>query len=427
MSEKYIRIVLTPLAPYFLGGERGLKYDDNDTQMSKGEKYYIKSNLMPNQSSLFGVLRFLGIENPDSSFARDPNRIGTDSYRLDNASNQDFGMIKKISPLYLMRKEDENEPPAENDKENKKNKNEGDNLYFPAPMLIAAMDSGNSKKNNQYECLETDCGSRWLPLFYSEKDAELFRFIHLSDGKLLDKEINPFRYQTRVVINRKRDYNNGISTYPEKDKDFLKKDYVILDGFRFVFYAKVGEGLFDFSQEKIINKSVFIGQGKCPFAAEISDAEDFGEKMISLDAPAFSQKVGKQLGKPVTVSRQKKDCCYAFLVSDMFYEGSMDELKKHCVYAMTAQKQYRVFTTNYKAREAVSGNKGNGRFVKQNEVLHLLQAGSTFVFESREQMKNFKAYIETMPFFAHGQIAGFNGIFYYDPNEKTHSETEDSK
>ena len=427
MSEKNIRIVLTPLAPYFLGGERGLKYDDNDTQMSKGEKYYIRSNLMPNQSALFGVLRFLGIENPDSSFARDPNRIGTDSYRLDNASNQDFGMIKKISPLYLMRKEDENEPPAENDKENKKNKKEGDNLYFPAPMLIAAMDSGNSKKNNQYECLETDCGSRWLPLFYSEKDAELFRFIHLSDGKLLDKEINPFRYQTRVVINRKRDYNNGISTYPEKDKDFLKKDYVILDGFRFVFYAKVGEELFDFSQEEIIKKSVFIGQGKCPFAAEISDAGDFGEKMIRLDATAFSQEVGKQLGNPVTVSGQKKDCCYAFLVSDMFYEGSMNMLKKHCVYAMTAQKQYRVFTTNYEAREAVSGNKGKGRFVKQNEVLHLLQSGSTFVFENTEQMEKFKAYIESMPFFAHGQIAGFNGIFYYDPKEKTNSETEESK
>lgn len=427
MSEKYIRIELTPLAPYFLGGERGLKYDDNDTQMSRGEKYYIRSNIMPNQSALFGVLRFLGIENPDSSYSlkkEDENRIGKESYRLDKPSKVGFGMIKKISPLYLMRKEDENEPPADTDKENKK---KGDNVYFPAPMLIAAMDSGNSKKNNQYECLETDCGSRWLPLFYSEKDAELFRFIHLSDGALLDKEINPFRYQTRVVINRKRDYNNGISTYPEKDKDFLKKDYVILDGFRFVFYAKVGEGMFDFSQEKIIKKSVFIGQGKCPFAAEISDAGNFGEQMISLDATAFSQKVGKQLGNPVTVSGQKKDCCYAFLVSDMFYEGSMDELKERCVYAMTAQKQYRVFTTNYKAREAVSGKKGNGRFVKQNEVLHLLQAGSTFVFENTEQMEKFKAYIETMPFFAHGQIAGFNGIFYYDPNDNAKSDTEDSK
>ena len=105
----------------------------------------------------------------------------------------------------------------------------------------------------------------------------------------------------------------------------------------------------------------------------------------------------------------------------------MDELKEHCVYAMTAQKQYRVFTTNYKAREAVSGKKGNGRFVKQNEVLHLLQAGSTFVFENTEQMEKFKAYIETMPFFAHGQIAGFNGIFYYAPNDNAKSDTEDSK
>ncbi len=426
MSDKYIRIALTPLAPYFLGGERGLKYDDNDTQMSRGEKYYIRSNLMPNQSALFGVLRFLGIENPDSSFTRDEKKIGLDSYRLNDTSINSFGMIKQISPLYLIPKEDADEQSADTDKDNEKNKKKDDNLYFPAPMLIAAMESGNSEKLNQYECLETDCGFRWLPLFYSEKGAELFRFIHLSDGKLLDKEINPFRYQTRVVINRKRNYHNGISKYTD-DKDFLKKDYVILDGFRFVFYAKVGEGLFDFSQEEIIKKSVFIGQGKCPFAAEISNAGDFGEKMIMLDATVFSQKVGKQLGNPVTVSGQKEDCCYAFLVSDMFYEGSMDELKEHCVYAMTAQKQYRVFTTNYKAREAVSGNKGKGRFVKQNEVLHLLQAGSTFVFESREQMNGFKKQIDSMKHFTHGQIAGFNGIFYYDSNDNAKSDTEDSK
>ncbi len=237
MSDKYIRIVLTPLAPYFLGGERGLKYTDNDTQMSRGEKYYIKSNLMPNQSALFGVLRFLGIEKTDSSYflqKDDKDRIGEKSYRLNDPSVNKFGMIRKISPLYLMRKEDKE-------------------LFFPAPMLISAMESADKDARNRYECLATDCGKRWIPLYYSEKDADLFRFIGLSDGKLLKKKNDcftyPFRYQTRVVINRKRNYKNGISTYPEKDKDFLKKDYVILDGFNFVFYAKVDSELFDFSKE----------------------------------------------------------------------------------------------------------------------------------------------------------------------------------
>ena len=427
MSDKYIRIVLTPLGPYFLGGERGLKYTDNDTQMSRGEKYYIKSNLMPNQSALFGVLRFLGIENPDSSFTRDENRIGKESYRLDDTSIDSFGMIKKISPLYLIPNEEENEPSAENDGKDVKKE---DDVYFPAPMLIAAMESVGGGKHNQYERLDTDCGKRWIPLFYNEKEADLFRFIRLSTGEMMEKEKeqDPFRYQTRVVINRKRECHNGVFTYPEKDKDFLKKEYVILKGFRFVFYAKVDEELFVFSQEDRIKKSVFIGQGKCPFAAEISEAGDFGRQMIELDAPSFVKAAGRKLGNPVTVDGKETTRCYAFLVSDTFYNGKMEDLKSSCAYAMTAQKQYRVFTTNYEAKEAVAPEGGKkGRFVKANKVLHLLRAGSTFVFESRKKMNDFKAYIETMPFFAHGQIAGFNGIFYYAPKEKTHSETEESK
>ncbi len=139
--------------------------------------------------------------------------------------------------------------------------------------------------------------------------------------------------------------------------------------------------------------------------------------MIGLTAPAFGQTASAKLGSHVTVDGVKKDGLYAFLVSDLFYKGDAEQLKSNCAYAMTAQKQYRVFITNYQATAAVAGDTGKGRFVKQNEILHLLQAGSTFVFESRKQMDGFKAIMKGESF-THGQIAGFNGIFYYDPNEK---------
>ena len=61
----FIKVVLKPLAPYFFGNERGLQYNDNKTQMGNARRYFIRSNVLPNQSALLGALRYLGIEVPD--------------------------------------------------------------------------------------------------------------------------------------------------------------------------------------------------------------------------------------------------------------------------------------------------------------------------------------------------------------------------
>ena len=80
----FIKVVLKPLAPYFFGNERGLKYDDNDTQMGNASRYFIQSNALPNQSALLGALRYLGIEAPSSS------------YRLSDEDKTRIGAVKKF-------------------------------------------------------------------------------------------------------------------------------------------------------------------------------------------------------------------------------------------------------------------------------------------------------------------------------------------
>ena len=406
----FIKVVLKPLAPYFFGNERGLQYNDNKTQMGNARRYFIRSNVLPNQSALLGALRYLGIEVPDSSYRlseADEGRIGTDSFKIDE-TDQKFGMIQKISPLYLMENEDKS-------------------LFFPAPFFISAAQTGDQAQNHVYEALNTDCGERWIPAYFREKTVNFDQFIKLKDGSLIKGE-DIFRYQTRIVINRKRRYQGSAIQYDKNDKDFIKKQYVVMDGFSFVYYAEVTNAFFEFLKPRSIS-TVFLGQGKCPFAVSISDAGDEGKELTELTSEGgkmIVSAVAGHLSGSVRVSGETKPCAYAFLVSDMFYEGTSENLKKDCQFAMTLKKQYRVFTTNYnrdgRTFEAVSNKAKSGRFLRENSY-YLMQAGSCFLFENAGQMDSFRNLVENMQHFENARKAGFNGIYYYDPNRSTEEET----
>ena len=405
----YIKVVLKPLAPYFYGNERGLLYSDNKTQMGNANRYFIQSNELPNQSALLGALRYLGIETPSSSYQLSPTdetRIGGKSFRID-AVDQSFGMIQKISPLYLMKNEDES-------------------LFCPAPFFISAAQTSDKEHHHVYDALTTDCEERWIPTYFREKKADFNQFISLKDGSLINGE-EIFSYQTRVVINRKRNYASGAIQYNDNDKDFIKKQYVVMDKFSFVYYAEVTNDFSEFLKSRR-NRTVFLGQGKCPFAVGISDAGNEGKKLTELasEGSPIASVVAKHLPGNVQVSGETKSCCCAFLVSDMFYEETSEQLKNCCQFAMTLKKQYRVFTTNYdedgKTFQAVSDKAKGGRFLKANSY-YLMQAGSCFLFRDAAQMDSFRYLIEGMKHCHNARKAGFNGIYYYDPNRSTEEKT----
>ena len=275
--------------------------------------------------------------------------------------------------------------------------------------------------------MNTDCGERWIPAYFREKTANFDQFIKLKDGSLIKGE-DIFRYQTRIVINRKRRYQGSAIKYDKNDKDFIKKQYVVMDGFSFVYYAEVTNAFFEFLKPRSIS-TVFLGQGKCPFAVSITDAGDEGKELTKLTSEGgkiIASAVAGHLSGSVRVSGETKPCAYAFLVSDMFYEGTSENLKKDCQFAMTLKKQYRVFTTNYnrdgRTFEAVSNKAKSGRFLRENSY-YLMQAGSCFLFENAGQMDSFRNLIENMQHFENARKAGFNGIYYYDPNRSTEEET----
>lgn len=374
----YWSIQLTPRAPYFLGNERSQRYQDNRTQRGLLDPYYIPSNELPAQSALFGVLRYLGIHEPTPQFSQTPEdraRIGTKSFDLYTPGST-FGMIQRISPLMLYSRTD-------------------GRRYLPAPGILSA--AVHEEKANQYTAVQTLDGERWLPDSYSSKDSRFGRFLCPEHQTLTDA---PFRKIVRVGISR-------------REKDYFKREYVILEeGFSFLFYAATKDG-FQPSREKI----VFLGRGKAPFSVQITRTEEALQEADLLPVPV-AEGMKKAFPSQVTVNGQSRAACYGYVCSDTLYEGDLEDLRRSCCLLMGATRDYRVFTTNYDAERFIgsgdekAARKDKGRYIKREEVLKLLSAGTVLVFRDEAQRDACRRLLSRSARFENGQIAGFNCVLY---------------
>lgn len=398
---KYLKITLKPLDAYFLGGERNASYPDNQIQRSEPKPYFIRSNTLPSQSALFGILRYLGIRNPESSFQpnleTDGKNIGLKSFDLLSTEIQSFGKINRISPLLLQSME--------------KCKDELVEKHFiPAPRNRVAVDLKKDpapviKPFTEFIKVNTTGGVRYLPKEYKEKDAwDNVDVLCLEDGTLRG---DLFQRQIRVGINRqfKKSQNKADPS------GFFKKEYVVLDSaYSFLFYAEV-EDHFWYPNERV----VYVGQGRAPFAATVTNLE---EKPAIALPEAFHQEHAEINGQPAAAP------CSAVALSDIYYPGPLEELKQRCSLMIAEGKDYRVFTTNYSAAGTY------GRYKKHPSALRLIPAGSVFLFfgtetqSAREQMDTFRTTLNNQEVTKTAQIAGFNHLFYSDGTSTYNKEVQ---
>lgn len=354
----YLKIVLRPLEPYFFGGERNQAFTGGiNSELSEQNPYFIRSNRFPSQTTLFGLLRYLGIENPDPSYRIDPNVIGVQSYDLFEARS--YGMIHSISPLLL-----------QDDK--------GD-LYLPAPRNRMAAKWGEDPENiapyhpfTHYTRVSTLDGDRLLPAEdYNEKTAyDGADIINLRDGTLRG---NVFISQIRVGINRSAQRKNS-----ELSGFFKKQYYTLSKGYAFVFFADVADG-FPVHADRV----VFAGQGRTPISVKI---EKWEKPNFRYPAVCFS-------GGLTAIAQ-----------SDVFYPGTLAELRSRCALVMAELKEHRQFTTNANARNTAS------RYSKAKESLRLIPAGSVFLFTDTDQLAAFRSHMEAVSKIPN--IAGLNHIQY---------------
>ena len=106
-------VKMTPLEPYAFGTDMKAAYP-NEAKTGK-ESYIIKSNLLPEQTTILGMLRCLvlqheGVFHADMKYSDEEREkmsslIGTRSfdfsYRRDKP--QQFGIIRKISPVFVIK------------------------------------------------------------------------------------------------------------------------------------------------------------------------------------------------------------------------------------------------------------------------------------------------------------------------------------
>ncbi len=319
-------VTLTPLEPYFFGGERTFHYG---TETTMPDTYYIASEKTPNQTALLGVLRYAILDRYGllwHSGETDAQRtlrahsgryVGENSFSI-NGDNR-FGLIEKISPLFLRR---------------------GETSYLPAPLnyrIVDEKDGGCLR----FAALPSSADAKRVPVNYTAKGHDLPAGKYLPLCETTGELTDPFLSDVRV----------GIDTKEKKD-GFFKKEYQMLkSGFRFAFYAALDES----ADVDGYTSTVFMGQGKSPFRIAFRREEDDLETLA------------KQL-----LPREENDYWYA--LSDLWFR----ETPKHEGFAILLRKQLRYLTTD------LDSGTQRDRMSKTAELYNLVQAGSVFYYDPRE-------------------------------------------
>ena len=286
-------IKLTPLEPYFFGGERIFEIGDGN------KHYFIRSLDTPLQTTLFGALRYIGIKYPSKGFYLDNDditNIGKTSFKLGDKNITNFGRIKSISPLYIYNKEN--------------------GFFIRTPFDHRLKCNCGEMYNTEYtpfkeysNPIKTNINERCLPTDYNAKDGLADSWIALKNSQIYD---DLFKNDIHVGVNKVESMNG-----------FFKKEYRILsDGFCFAFFAEIMEGFLD---NLPCEKNVYLGHGKSAFHAEIELANDM---------PAIPK------------SLFRENMLYA--QSDIYIGENIDvkELYAQCFFVSVKTRNHRVFVKN---------------------------------------------------------------------------------
>jgi len=319
-------IKLTPLEPYFFGGERIFEIGDGN------KHYFIRSLDTPSQTTLFGALRYIGIKDPAKGFCLnddDRSNVGGSSFKLNDSEVTGFGRINGISPLYLF------------------SEDSGFLIRTPLDHIVKCAENNANEYYAPFteytKAIETPGGVRFLPKDYKAKDGLADSWLALKSRRIYD---GLFEKIVQVGVNKK-----------EPKEGFIKKEYKRLrDKFSFAFFADADENY------KPYNSIVYLGQGKSPYRAEWS--WDTGEPEI-----------------PEDLIRSD----FAYAQSDTYYPDEISVLYGACKFVCVKTRDFRVFYTDYEAGSVTARfNKGGNIQLIQAGSVFWPNAPGAFADEIRK-------------------------------------------
>ena len=233
-------VKLSPLEPYFFGGERNFDFGQVSRKMK--QSYFIRSQETPAQTTLLGALRYAVLYANDAlirDFADAAQKshaaelVGPKSFSFDERC--DFGWIRSISPLFIL---------------------EDGHYLVPAPMNHKICE----KKKNYTPMKITHCKDVLLSaedgLIATDYDAKAgcaAGWMNVDCGEIICSS-DFFEGVVRL----------GIDTHRAEREDeggYFKKEYMRLKRGSFAFFAEMEK----VPQRLLDGITVFLGQNKSAF------------------------------------------------------------------------------------------------------------------------------------------------------------------
>jgi len=339
MSACYL-LTLQPMEPYFFGNEKTFSFDP---KTPADNRYFIRSERMPLQTTVLGALRYLlmPVKNPGYRYTQAQQLqneavIGPASFQMDG-EKQSFGAIEKISPLFLVN---------------------GQEKYVRTPF------NHNTKAAQRYTPLCSPCevisdqGILWFYPDFSAKDGIADSYMNTRDGSLV-KADSIFSSNVRVGISK-----------GQKEKGFYKKQrmslekgwsfgaYVTLDSRRIEEDPRAKAALAALKEGTVVH----LGQNKSVFAVRIRE-----------EANTLAEDVSRLLQPGVV-----------YCLGDAHVSGSV---YTPCLFAATQLRDYRAYRTVFVRKENEDAYIGTVR--KEAYLYKLLCAGSVLIPKPEEDIHSY--------------------------------------
>lgn len=345
MGQQWHYCKLKPLGEYFFGGERNFGFGNTEREKSE---YFIRSEEVPNQSTLLGMLRFMilkkeGQLNETWKISQEQREIqntliGKEGFSINlDGMKKNYGKLDSLTPLFLLDHQGQRyiKTPL--------NHKVGEKSYTPLTM-----------KGNVY----TNKGTSILPEGYVAKEGLEDSYLNIDD-------------RSKELIGKEKIFGSLEHTRISKsstEDGFFKKEYKNLkNGFSFGFYVLAEKEILP---EKDI---VYLGQDKSTFCVEIkevvdSEVEDFFNKATILGTGAHIEGVNTYIA-----------------LSDA-YMPSNTEKESLILYSIVEKKLFRSLKSS-------SSNETFKASRSKSQLYQLVKAGSVF-YVSKDKANSFEEYID---------------------------------
>lgn len=360
--------LMQPEEPYTFSNDQKSKYD-NDEERTGKESYYIDSNVLPEQTTIWGMMRLLLLERmnklksnfnySDDDLKEIHDLIGKESFDFHSEEKQDFGKLKSISPVFLCEYKD-----------------------IKSIQYIVKNPSCNKAKAGfvPYKMEKTDImteyGSVALPLEdYKSKKGPSGGYINLETLKVYEENDFFVKY---VQAGNKKNKDGKIMTKEDDDGSFFRRTKYCIKNIEGVnraiaFFVEVDDidledkipskeaGKADITSKKLVT----LGAGKNVFSIQfIRRDNDLIERV-------------KALG-------QGRTSRWGYALSDIVL-SEVPQYKKFSIVSMRSVRNLK--TVSYK-----KDHKSKTRFERTGDKIMLINRGSVFyednfILKEKEQLE----------------------------------------